>query len=127
MRQERGNVAVARPLTPTSTSTQVKAKKQPLIKGLTVPEKLLYIGSVIICVALTVLVVSRYAETAELNLAIQKADKEIQQVKEANLQLEAEKNKLQSDARIRQYAEQNGLQIIESKKISSAGKEKNTP
>lgn len=122
MRQERGNVAVARPFTP--TSTQVKTKKQPLIKGLTVQEKLLYIGSVIMCVSLTVLVVSRFAETTELNLAIQQTEKEIQQVKEVNLQLETEKNKLQSEVRIRQFAEQQGLQLIDTKKIPAVGKGK---
>lgn len=125
MRQERGNVAVARPLTP--TSTQVKTKKQPLIKGLTVQEKLLYIGSIIMCVSLTVLVVSRFAETTELNLAIQQTEKEIQQAKEVNLQMETEKNKLQSEVRIRQFAEQQGLQLIDSKKIPAVGQDRSNP
>lgn len=117
MRQERGNVAVARPLTPTTTTA--KPKKQSRFKGLTTSEKLMYLGSVIVCVALAVLVISRFAMTTEINLAIQETEREIQEAKEVNLQLETEKKKLESVERIRQYAEKKGLQLINTTSISS--------
>ena len=96
----------------------VKKKKRRLLqaKGLPASEKLLYLFSVVVCVALAALVISQYAEVTELNVEIQKVEEEAKKIMEINRQLEAEKNMLSSGERIRQFAETRGMVPAENVK-----------
>lgn len=114
MRKERGNVAVAIQYPKTTTGTRKKRKVRQRIKRLPASEKILYLCSIIICVALAVVVVSRYAVVAELNVAIEKQSEAIQQTKEVNLQLESDIKELSSIERIREFAKEHGLKLIPS-------------
>jgi cell division protein FtsL len=114
MRQERGNVAVAFQIPQTTPEVRPQKKPAPRPKGLPKGEKILYLFSVVVCVCLAAVVVSKYAEITELNVSIQQLDKQIQQAKEVNLQLETEKKKLGSVERIRKFAEENDLVLIPS-------------
>lgn len=93
----------------------VKKKKRRLLqaRGLPAGEKLLYLFSVVVCVALAVLVISQYAKVTELNMEIQKVEEEAKRIQEINRQLEAEKNMLSSGERIRRFAEMRGMVPVE--------------
>lgn len=118
--RENWNTAVARPLNPSST-VETKKRKRVLFRGVSVGEKLVYLFSVIICVALTVAVISQYAKVTELNIAMSQVEKEIDQTKKVNLQLETEKKKMESVERIRKFAESKGLELTTPQVISSNG------
>ena len=96
----------------------VKKKKRRLLKakGLPASEKILYLSSVVICVALAALVISQYAKVTELNVEIQKVEQEMKRLQEINRQLEAEKNTLSSGERIRRFAEMRGMVPVENVK-----------
>jgi cell division protein FtsL len=96
-----------------------KQKKPTPFKAFPTGERLLYLFSVILCVALAVLVLSRYAKVSELNVAIQNTELEIEKVEKENLQLETEANKLRSVERIRKFAEQKGLELTAPKYLPS--------
>lgn len=117
MRENRSNVAVARPLT--DSTAAVKKKKKPLLKGLPIGEKLLYLFSILVCVTLALTVISGYAKITELNVAIQKTENEIKQAQKVNLKLETEKKKLGSVERIREFAESKGLELNAPKVLPS--------
>ncbi len=82
-------------------------------------EKLLYLVSVILCVFLASIIVTRYAKVIELNAMIRETEAKVEKTKEVNLQLESEKEKLESVERIRKFAEENGLQPNSTKVIPS--------
>lgn len=113
MREQRGNVAVARKrVEETHLQESPKKRIRPLIKGLSTGEKVLYLSSILVCAALAIAVVSQYAEVTELSVSIQKTENEIKRVKEVNLQLETEKKRLGSVDRIHRFAIENGLTLI---------------
>lgn len=119
MREDRGNLAVASPLTDKKTGARVKKRKKSLLKTLPVGEKLLYLFSVFVCVALVLTVISRYAKVTELNVAIRKTEIEIQDTKKVNFRLETQKRKLGSVERIRRFAESKGLELNAQKILPS--------
>lgn len=82
-------------------------------------EKLLYLVSVILCVFLASIILTRYAKVMELNAMIRETETKLEKTREVNLQLESEKEKLKSVERIRQFAEENGLQQKSTKMIPS--------
>ncbi len=89
---------------------QTKEKKKVFIKqGISASEKLLYLFSVVICVALASLVLSFYAMVAETNLQIQKMEREVERIKEENRLLEMERRDLERGERIRNIAEEQGM------------------
>lgn len=114
MRENQGNVALAVPVK--RKQAPVKAAKS-LKTYLTVGEKLLYLFSVVICVLLASIVLSKYAKVAELNVSIHQVTTQIDQTKKVNLQLETEKKKLGSVERVRKFAEDQGLQLKGSKML----------
>ncbi|SFJ04841.1 cell division protein FtsL [Thermoflavimicrobium dichotomicum] len=121
MRENRGNVAVALPYRQGSTATKPKQNRRPHFQviGLTTGEKVLYLLSVVVCVALALAVLSQYAEVTELNASINQTETEIRKAKEVNLQLDTEKKKLENTERIRDFAEKNGLYLDTVKSIPS--------
>lgn len=115
MRENQGNVALAVPVK--RKQAPVKAAKSLKKAYLTVGEKLLYLFSVVICVLLASIVLSKYAKVAELNVSIHQVTTQIDQTKKVNLQLETEKKKLGSVERVRKFAEDRGLQLKGSKML----------
>lgn len=118
MRENRWNEAVARPL---DFGSEVQKKRQKLspLKTLPVSEKLIYLFSVVLCVCLALIVLSRYAKVTELSVAIQKTQIQIEEREKQQLQLKMEKNKLQSVERIRKFAESQGLELSSPKLLPS--------
>ena len=114
MRENQGNVALAVPVR--RKQEPVRATKH-LKTYLTVGEKLLYLFSVVICVLLALVVLSKYARVAELNVSIHHVAQQVDQTKKVNLQLESEKKKLGSVERVRKFAENQGLQLKGSKTL----------
>lgn len=117
MREDRFNTAVARPLD--KPYTKKRKKRLAPLKALPTGEKLLYLFTVIVCVALAVIVLSRFAKVSELNVAIQNTELEIQKVEKNIQKLEIESNKLKSVERIRKFAEQKGLELTAPKYLPS--------
>ena len=118
MREDRFNGAAAKQLDKPYIGERKEKRLTPL-KAFPTGERLLYLFSIILCVALAVLVLSRYAKVSELNVAIQNTELEIQKVEKENLQLETEANKLRSVERIRKFAEQKGLELTAPKYLPS--------
>ncbi len=114
MRKEHGNAAVSYQVPASTPKTHTQQRPRKIIKGLPAGEKLLYLASVVICIVFAILVMTRYAQLTELDVSIQQTEKQISKAKEVNLQLESEKMKANSLEKIRQFAVQNGLQVIPS-------------
>lgn len=113
MRRDFWNTAVARQLQPSQIERGVFEERQakPLLKGFPVGEKLLYLFSVLICVALALIVTSKHAKVAELNLGIQNMDTRVQEMNKMNVQLQTQKEQLSSIENIRTFAEHKGLEL----------------
>ncbi|OYD06613.1 cell division protein FtsL [Paludifilum halophilum] len=117
MRENRGNVSVAYQLE--QPDRAAKREKQPLRRGLPAGEKLLYLLSVCLCVAIASLVLSRYAVMTELNMRVSDWEQKTVQLQEANRQLETERKELASAERIRRFAEENGMILMEQTRTLS--------
>ncbi|WP_124727715.1 hypothetical protein [Staphylospora marina] len=115
MRENRWNTATAMKITRPEPKRNVKRK--PLFKGLPVGEKLLYLSSVIIGVAMLSSVLSQHARVTELAVEIRQLDKQIEETERAKLKLETEKMQLTSPEQIRQFAESRGLELTDPKFI----------
>lgn len=106
MREVQGSVAA----TLDHQVHQTKEKKRVLIRqGISACEKLLYLFSVVVCVALASLVLSFYATVTETNLQIQRQEREVERLKEENRLLEMERRDLERGERIRKVAEEQGM------------------
>jgi len=124
MMENRGSAA--RAVAFEETAVEKKRRRLLQARGLPAGEKLLYLFSVVVCVALAALVISQYAEVTELNVEIQKVEEETKRIQEINRQLEAEKNMLSSGERIRRFAEMKGMVPAENvKPFPSPGDRKN--
>lgn len=122
MREEQGNVALVFPMGKSKEWGQPsKRPRRFLSKGLPLGEKLLYLASVMLCVFLASIILTRYAKVTELNVLIRDTEMKIEKTKEVNLQLESEKEKLGSVERIRKFAEDHGLELKSTKMIPSIG------
>lgn len=120
MRENQGNVALVFPVRKTRDwERPVKRPRRIRSKGLPLSEKILYLVSVILCVFLASIILTRYAKGIELNAMIRETQIKIEKTKEVNLQLESEKEQLGSVERIRKFAEENGLQQKSTKMIPS--------
>lgn len=120
MRENQGNVALVFPVEkPKDWGKPTKRSRKSLSKGLPMGEKLLYLFSVILCVALAAVILTRYAKVTELNMAIRETEIKIEKSKEVNLQLETEKSKLENVERIRKFAEEQGFERKAAKKLPS--------
>lgn len=118
MRPDHYNVAVARPLE--KSEKRVRAKKQrESHTAVTVGEKLLYLFSVIVCVILALLVLSKYARVNELNVALEETKTAVEEAHKVNFKLETEKKRLEDVERIRKFAESNGMELTAPKYLPS--------
>lgn len=120
MRENQGNVALVFPSRKSRDWQEIERRPRRVTKtGLPIAEKLLYLVSVILCVFLASIILTRYAKVMELNAMIRETETKIEKTKEVNLQLESEREKLKSVERIRKFAEENGLQQKSTKVIPS--------
>lgn len=114
MLKEQGSAAVSFQVPASTPKTHTQQRPRRIIKGLPAGEKILYLSSVVVCILLAVLVMSRFAEITQLEVSIQQTEKQMDKEKEVNLQLESEKLQAGSLEQIRQFAKENGLQVIPS-------------
>jgi cell division protein FtsL len=114
VRKEQGNTSLAYQLPVSTPKTRTQPRPRRVVKGLPANEKVLYLVSTIICIMAVIFVMTRYAELTQLDVSIQQTESRINRAKEVNIQLDSEKMKKSSLEHIRQFAEQNGLQIIPS-------------
>ena len=122
MRENQGNVALVFPSRKSRDWKPINRNPRRILKkGLPMAEKLLYLVSVILCVFMASIILTRYAKVIELNAMIRETETKIEKTKEVNLQLESEKERLKSIERIRKFAEENGLQQKSTKVIPSIG------
>lgn len=89
-----------------------QTKRQPQV-GFPAGEKLLYLASLILCVALASGVLSQYAKAAEVNLKLQQVERQAAAVEEENDAHRERIHALKSGERIRQFAEENGMVRME--------------
>jgi cell division protein FtsL len=116
MKKYRGNVAMAvEEVRRQGTRDSSHPRMEP-VHGLTTGEKLLYLLSVVVCVALASVILSKYAELTALNLSAQQLDHRIQELQETNQQLEIQQKQLSSGERTREYAERKGMKQVKSYK-----------
>ena len=122
MRENQGNVALVFPSRKSRDWKPINRNPRRILKkGLPMAEKLLYLVSVILCVFMASIILTRYAKVIELNAMIRETETKIEKTKEVNLQLESEKERLKSIERIRKFAEENGLKQKSTKIIPSIG------
>jgi cell division protein FtsL len=117
MRENRWNTATARTIIDSGAKPRARERKAPLLKGLPVGEKLLYLASVVVGVALLSSVLAQYARVTELGVAIRQTEKAIEKTRRTQLQLESERMKLTSPEKIREFAESHGLELTDPKFI----------
>lgn len=68
-------------------------------------EKLAWLGTVLVCIAISIVIVSRYASMTSMNYAIQNQKDILQQVQDKNLKLEQTELQLESPDRIKDFAQ----------------------
>ncbi|PTM59229.1 hypothetical protein [Desmospora activa] len=106
MREYRGNTSVAYHLEQPHIP---QIERKPQQQGFPAGEKLLYLSSVIVCVVIASFVLSSHVMLTEINLDVQKLEREAAELAESNRQLSNEKMDLESGERIRQFAEERGM------------------
>ncbi|SDW05784.1 cell division protein FtsL [Marininema mesophilum] len=116
MREYRGNASTAFQLESRPKKADQR-ERQPRKPGFPVGEKLLYLFSVVICVALALLVLSRYAAATELSMKLSKVEQEASQSQETIQELESQQKELKSGERIRRYAEDRGMVLQEKNSL----------
>ncbi|MBN2908371.1 cell division protein FtsL [Polycladomyces sp. WAk] len=116
MKKYRGNVAMAVVENRRQSTRQSKRPRTERAHGLTTGEKLLYLLSVMVCVALASVILSKYAELTALNISAQQMDRQIRELQETNQQLEIQQKQLSSGERAREYAKQKGMKRAKSYK-----------
>jgi cell division protein FtsL len=111
-----GNLAIEQ-----KSTNKVKARevrRVPQQKTLPIQEKLLYLFTVAICVAVACVVVWRYAQIYEMSSQIHSIQQRIDKLEAENSALKQEVGKLQSPQRLIDVANMLGMQPVEDKQIS---------
>ncbi|WP_282941524.1 cell division protein FtsL [Paenibacillus sp. RC67] len=91
-------------------------------KSLPVQEKLLYLFTVLVCVAVASLIIWRYAQIYEMNTRIMKLETDIQMLQAENSVLKRSVDKLSSPDRLREEAKKWGMAPSEEKQISKVAR-----
>lgn len=93
--------------------TRTRQIKRKIVhkKGLPVKEKLLYLGTVILFVLVTSVVLSNQAKLTEINVEIQQLEQQMTQVEADIVNLEAEARKLRDPERIKRMARELGMEL----------------
>jgi cell division protein FtsL len=112
-----GNLAIEQK----STTIKEKARefrRVPQQRTLPIQEKLLYLFTVAVCVAVACVVVWRYAQIYEMSSQIHTIQQRIDKLESENSALKQEVGKLQSPQRLIDVANMLGMQPVEDKQIS---------
>ncbi|MGZ4106801.1 MAG: cell division protein FtsL [Tumebacillaceae bacterium] len=81
-------------------------------------EKIKWLGTVVFCIAVSLVLVSRYAGMVSLNYQIQEGKDSLQKVLDNNLKLEAQALQLESPDRIKDFAQNKlGMHSVTDKQI----------
>ncbi|MCS1350617.1 cell division protein FtsL [Mechercharimyces sp. CAU 1602] len=118
-RQFQGNTV----LDPLDHPSQQPTKKQRLaqVRGLPRGEKVLYLFSVLVCVALALTVLSRHATVNEWNVKIHKKQQQVEEAQQLNQDLVTDKKELTRIERIQQFARTQGMiETDDMKRLPSA-------
>lgn len=91
-------------------------------KSLPVQEKLLYLFTVLVCVAVASLIIWRYAQIYEMNTRIMKLETDIQTLQAENSVLKRTVDKLSSPDRLRDEAKKWGMVPTDEKQISKVAR-----
>ncbi|GAA4857877.1 hypothetical protein GCM10023310_41310 [Paenibacillus vulneris] len=92
-------------------------------KSLPVQEKLLYLFTVLVCVAVASLIIWRYAQIYEMNTRIMKLESDIQMLQAENNVLKRTIDKLSSPDRLREEAKKWGMVPTDEKQISKVARQ----
>ncbi|WP_028549277.1 cell division protein FtsL [Paenibacillus sp. UNC451MF] len=92
-------------------------------KSLPVQEKLLYLFTVLVCVAVASLIIWRYAQIYEMNTRIMKLETDIQMLQAENSVLKRSVDKLSSPDRLREEAKKWGMGPTDEKQISKVARQ----
>ncbi|TDF96692.1 cell division protein FtsL [Paenibacillus piri] len=112
-----GNLAVEQR---TEQKAAVKETKKVVYRNKSIPvqEKLLYLFTVLVCVAVASLIIWRYAQIYEMNTKILKLENDIQLLQAENSVLKHKVESLSTPDRLRQEAQKLGMVPPEDKQIS---------
>ncbi|MFE5319875.1 cell division protein FtsL [Paenibacillus sp. NPDC056579] len=113
-----GNLAVEQKSGQKKVSVKETKKVVYRNKSLPVQEKLLYLFTVLVCVAVASLIIWRYAQIYEMNTKILKLETDIQKLQAENSVLKHKVDGLSSPDRLRQEATKLGMVPPDDKQIS---------
>jgi len=113
-----GNLAVERKLPNPQKPERDPRKKIYRPKGLSVRDKLFYLFTVVICVAVACVIVWRYAHIYKMNSEIHQIQKQISRMEASNNELNRQISKLQSYDRLLTEAKRLGMVPVDDKQIS---------
>jgi len=105
-----GNLAV-KPKRKQQEEYVIRETRKKVVKRKSIPvgEKLLYLMTVLVCVIVASIIISRYADIYNINLHIKQINSEMQSMQLDVQQLEREVQTLNDPERIRKYAESQGM------------------
>ncbi|MFC6331369.1 cell division protein FtsL [Paenibacillus septentrionalis] len=105
-----GNLAV-KPKRKQQEEYVIRETRKKVVKRKSIPvgEKLLYLMTVLVCVIVASIIISRYADIYNINLHIKQVNSEMQSMQLDVQQLEREVQTLNDPERIRKYAESQGM------------------
>jgi cell division protein FtsL len=112
-----GNLAIEQKST-TNKEKAREVRRVPQQRTLPIQEKLLYLFTVAVCVAVACVVVWRYAQIYEMSSQIHSIQQRIDKLEAENSALKQEVGKLQSPQRLIDVANMLGMQPVEDKQIS---------
>jgi cell division protein FtsL len=122
--------SATQPRTAPNTKVTIKETKRIVYrnKSLPVQEKLLYLFTVLVCVAVASLIIWRYAQIYDMNTRIMDLESRTEKLQAENSVLKHKVESLSSPDRLRTEAGKFGLVPPEDKQISKvSGKESTTP
>lgn len=113
-----GNLAIEQR---TENKPKVKETKKIVYRNKSIPvqEKLLYLFTVIICVAVAGVIIWRYAQIYEMNSDIKKIEQQIRQLEAENSVLKHKVEALSSPERLKQEAGKLGFGVPDEKQVTT--------
>ena len=112
----RGNLAVDQKTKPSAMHPERNPAPSP--RSLPMQEKLLYLFTVVVCVAVACAVIWRYAQIYEMNVQIHNIENRISQLEAENSKLKMEISKLQSPQRLIDEAKKRGFEPVAENQIT---------
>jgi cell division protein FtsL len=106
-----GNLAVDEKKTLKQPEKKVRETTKTVVRKKSIPmqEKLLYLFTIVVCVVVAGFIIFRYAQIYEMNVQMQKINKEIELLKQENIKLETKIAQLQNPQIIEEKAKELGF------------------